>query len=408
MDLIWMFSGTLVYFIYQFKILHYASRILDEPYNNSALYILFATINSIFLIIFYAVNIPHYLFYLIAFFVLGIEFLLISKSKPLQAFTGSIIFILNISLIHIPTSIIYSHISGFFPLYTVQDTAHRSITLLISCAVLLIILFLIEALIPANDIKRITMADKYTAILFITSFMIVIFLTVEAALLISTEIYPQQLYISLFLSIIFALIFYYVFIYNILLINASLYKRYSDTAREERDRIKDTQRKISDKIDKDSLTGIYSRRYIISTLESLCKTPNSVFSILFVDVNGLKKTNDTFGHEAGDRLIVKIGQAITKSIRYDDFAARIGGDEFLIVLNDTNEEINTLVTNRILENISIENETEDFLISASIGVLLVDEESKQGGVNLLLSKADDLMRKQKQGFYNKDYFKGEL
>ncbi len=401
MDLMWMFAGTLVYFVYQIKIFLYASKILEEPYNNIALFILFSTVNTVFLTIYYAVNAPHSLFYTVALIVLAFEFMIISKANMLQAFTGASVFLLNIALVHVPTTIIYSKIKGFFPLYAIQNTTHRSKVLLISCVILILLVLLVERVLSAVDIKRITTAGKYTAMLFFTTYTALLFVSAHSYFVITTDNYPEQLYYTVLISAFIASIFYYIFIYNILLINASLYKRYSDTAKEEQEKILETKRKISDKIERDSLTGIYSRRYIITTLEELLKDEESVFSILFVDVNGLKQTNDTYGHEAGDRLIVKVGLAISHSIRDDDFAARIGGDEFLIVLSNTTDEITQVVTDRINENIAIQNETEDFLISASIGSLLVDNETKKGGVNLLLAKADDLMRQNKEKFYTK-------
>ncbi len=399
MDLIWMFMGSLVYFIYQLKLMHYSAKILADPYENSALYILFATINTIFLIMFYATAIPHYFFYPLAFLALTIEFMLMSRAGFLQSVTGAAIFVLNITVVNIPITMIYSQVNNFFPLYAVLNTTHRSIVLLICCVVLFLMLITFELLVPATNVQRITSAGKYTVMLL---FVIIGSLTFEvfyAALIINTSNNITQVYLSIFISICLLSLFYYIFIYNILLINASLYKRYSDSAKEENAKIREIKNKVYNKIDKDSLTGIYNRRYIISTLEELCRMPNTSFSVLFVDVNGLKSTNDIYGHEAGDRLIVKIGNAITKSIRDDDFAARIGGDEFLVILSETNEKATSIITKRILSNIAIQNETEEFLISASIGSLLVDEKTKLAGVTHILSMADELMRTHKERFY---------
>ncbi len=399
MDLIWMFLGSLVYFIYQLKLMFYSAKVLTDPYENSALYILFATMNTIFLIIFYATAAPHYLFYPLALIALTVEFLLMSRANFLQALTGASIFVLTITLVNIPITMIYARFNGFFPLYAVINTTHRSIVLLICCFILFLMLIAFDFFIPATNVQRITSAGKYTIMLLMLVLSSLLFEIIFASLIINTYNNITQVYISIFISVCLLSLFYYIFIYNILLINASLYKRYSDSAKEESAKIRAVKRKVYNKIDKDALTGIYNRRYIISTLEELCRMPNTSFSVLFVDVNGLKSTNDSYGHEAGDRLIIKIGEAISKSIRDDDFAARIGGDEFLVILSETNEDITNIVTNRILSNIAIQNETEDFLISASIGSLLVDEKTKAAGVTHILSMADELMRTHKQRFY---------
>jgi diguanylate cyclase (GGDEF)-like protein/PAS domain S-box-containing protein/putative nucleotidyltransferase with HDIG domain len=86
----------------------------------------------------------------------------------------------------------------------------------------------------------------------------------------------------------------------------------------------------------DQLTGLYNRRFYEEELARLDIPRNLPITIVMGDVNGLKLINDSFGHQVGDDLIRKVGDAIKKCCRGDDIIARLGGDEFVIILPRTN------------------------------------------------------------------------
>ncbi|HEX9026195.1 MAG TPA: HD domain-containing phosphohydrolase [Clostridium sp.] len=85
----------------------------------------------------------------------------------------------------------------------------------------------------------------------------------------------------------------------------------------------------------DKLTGLYNRRYSEDEMNRLDTERNLPVSLIMGDVNGLKLTNDAFGHEAGDKLLKKIADVIKSECKKDEIIARIGGDEFLIILPKT-------------------------------------------------------------------------
>jgi len=91
----------------------------------------------------------------------------------------------------------------------------------------------------------------------------------------------------------------------------------------------------------DSLTGLYNRCFADIFLQRLSK---SIFgaelslSLLLFDIDGLKNYNDTYGHPAGDKLLINTAEAMRKSFRPQDLIARIGGDEFAVILWDTPAE----------------------------------------------------------------------
>ena len=79
----------------------------------------------------------------------------------------------------------------------------------------------------------------------------------------------------------------------------------------------------------DELTGLYNRRFFEEKLREIDTEDNYPISIIISDVNGLKFTNDIFGHTAGDRLIKNFAEILQKFCRQEDIVARIGGDEFI-------------------------------------------------------------------------------
>ncbi len=96
----------------------------------------------------------------------------------------------------------------------------------------------------------------------------------------------------------------------------------------------------------DELTGLSNRKEILNSLNkniSAARRRNSCLSLAYIDVNDLKITNDLYGHDAGDQLIKGVATVINQSIRKSDYAARIGGDEFLLIMPDCSKDDATLI-----------------------------------------------------------------
>ncbi|GAP20252.1 diguanylate cyclase [Leptolinea tardivitalis] len=101
----------------------------------------------------------------------------------------------------------------------------------------------------------------------------------------------------------------------------------------------------------DTLTGLYNRHYFEVEMERLQVSQMFPVSIIISDMDKLKVINDQFGHAAGDIALQKMAMVLQDSIRTDDVAARIGGDEFAILLTLTNEETAAEIVRRIKTNI---------------------------------------------------------
>jgi len=92
---------------------------------------------------------------------------------------------------------------------------------------------------------------------------------------------------------------------------------------------------------RDPLTGLRNRRYFSERLgEELCRLRRArtkSLSVICIDVNDFKRVNDTMGHAAGDAALVAVGQLLEMLVRTSDIACRVGGDEFVLLLPDTDE-----------------------------------------------------------------------
>lgn len=99
----------------------------------------------------------------------------------------------------------------------------------------------------------------------------------------------------------------------------------------------------------DILTGLYNRQYFEQEIERLQNSRRQPISILVMDMNGLKEINDTQGHAAGDEQLKAAAREISKAFRPDDVVARIGGDEFVILLPETDTTTSIKVVERVKE-----------------------------------------------------------
>ena len=118
---------------------------------------------------------------------------------------------------------------------------------------------------------------------------------------------------------------------------------------------------------RDSMTGLYNNEYILKKLASLRHN----YSYIIIDIDDFKSINDTYGHQAGDRVICHVADVITGSVRKDDLAGRYGGDEFCLILSECSLEKAREIAEELIADVSQYNDinpNNDFSISLSIGI----------------------------------------
>jgi diguanylate cyclase (GGDEF)-like protein/PAS domain S-box-containing protein len=147
----------------------------------------------------------------------------------------------------------------------------------------------------------------------------------------------------------------------------------------------------------DPLTGVYNRRHFLQELQREMSRSNRYtcpFSLIMLDVDHFKEVNDRFGHEAGDHVLKELAELIRKRIRSTDLLARWGGEEFLILLANTNAQSAVKLVEDLLKLLLARTFPGIGRITASFGVAghRVGE-----GVNEFITRVDNLMYQAKKG-----------
>jgi diguanylate cyclase (GGDEF)-like protein len=111
---------------------------------------------------------------------------------------------------------------------------------------------------------------------------------------------------------------------------------------------------LDEKVHFDALTGIYNRRFMDDNLKRGIKSlsrSNGVLSVMMLDIDFFKKYNDTYGHKMGDTCLKAVARALSETARMDDCVIRYGGEEFVILLPNTDEAGVGIIAARLLKSV---------------------------------------------------------
>lgn len=154
----------------------------------------------------------------------------------------------------------------------------------------------------------------------------------------------------------------------------------------------------------DALTGLPNRRGLIEQLGRVIKrdadlVSSAVTAVLFIDLDNFKWINDTYGHDAGDSLLVEVGERLSQCVRVSDFVARLGGDEFAVICYrlESRGKVEH-VAQRIIEKLEkpFEQGSMQGFVSASVGIAYVEPGMEGPGPACILQLADLAMYDAKQ------------
>ncbi len=154
--------------------------------------------------------------------------------------------------------------------------------------------------------------------------------------------------------------------------------------------------KIQHMVHHDELTGLPNRYLLNDRLSAamiMSRRHKSGLSILFIDIDEFKPVNDNYGHQAGDFILKQVSDRLSKCIRESDTASRYGGDEFIVLLQEVDENNTMLITEKISDAIAapFEVEGETISISCSIGVAVYSGNHET---------PDELIKRADKGMYS--------
>src|SRR6266705_342837 len=154
----------------------------------------------------------------------------------------------------------------------------------------------------------------------------------------------------------------------------------------------------------DELTGVHNRRHLMEMLrheKNRCARTGAAFCISIVDLDLFKQINDKYGHQAGDDVLCGFSRSVVQRMRASDYFGRYGGEEFLLILTDTNLEGARIVADRLrreTEQHSFSDTNPDLRISVSIGLA---EHQPEDEIEQTLKRADNALYKAKAAGRNR-------
>ena|GEM_PF-1821632 len=144
----------------------------------------------------------------------------------------------------------------------------------------------------------------------------------------------------------------------------------------------------------DGLTGILNRRTWMEMAEkelTRAQRYKYPFSIIMLDIDDFKRVNDSWGHQAGDKVLQTIGSILKKNSRKVDLPGRYGGEEFVVLLPHTRGEVALSVAERIRRAIEMANMDVHIVVTATFGVSWFDPETTDSTLDQILLKADNAL-----------------
>ena len=145
----------------------------------------------------------------------------------------------------------------------------------------------------------------------------------------------------------------------------------------------------------DQLTDLYNRAYFENELQRLNDSREYPITIVSIDLDGLKLVNDTLGHTQGDELLVDCARVLRDSFRSSDVIARVGGDEFAVILPNTDYSTGNKIVERLYSNLEEFNKKQKVKVPLNVSIGFATAENESKILEEIFKEADDFMYREK-------------
>ncbi|ROP20458.1 diguanylate cyclase domain-containing protein [Vibrio crassostreae] len=149
----------------------------------------------------------------------------------------------------------------------------------------------------------------------------------------------------------------------------------------------------------DALTGLANRAQLYKVMDDVVTSShysNQHFAVIYLDLDGFKEVNDNYGHDAGDEILKEVSNRLLSQVRAGDLVARLSGDEFVLIIKQTNKILLAKLAERLLELIGqeVNYKQRSLHVGASLGIHLVD--GLERDIDVILKVADEAMYQAKR------------
>ncbi|CDU01555.1 GGDEF domain [Vibrio coralliirubri] len=149
----------------------------------------------------------------------------------------------------------------------------------------------------------------------------------------------------------------------------------------------------------DALTGLANRAQLYKVMDDVVTSShysNQHFAVIYLDLDGFKEVNDNYGHDAGDEILKEVSNRLLSQVRAGDLVARLSGDEFVLIIKQTNKVLLAKLAERLLELIGqeVNYKQRSLHVGASLGIHLVDGSERD--IDVILKVADEAMYQAKR------------
>ncbi len=384
---------------YNIEVINYARKILHGFVKFKQAIIITTIFNSVMFIACHYLKVPLPLKYILMYVTIFTEFKIFSTSNNIHLTFGTNVFVLHILLIEYFVVTVFSLILNV-PIYHVLN--ENEFLYFTSVAVMFLVCFLFlksfQRIITVDDIIIIS-NNRFGAVsINIVSIFMISYLLFDSIMLESPHTFKMQIVFIIATTVLSTFGFYLMFTHCLKICKASHFREKFHRLEQELVHNIKTEQILKQMAFSDNLTGCFTRTYAMDFLKSLVNTKEVNFCVAYIDMDGLKKINDTYGHSEGDKYIRSISHIIFNNIRKNDVFARMGGDEFIVILPGSGyKDIKTVVFKRISDDINEFNKTGSlpYKLEISYGIIDVNKNT-QYSVEEIIRLADSKMYVQKR------------